>query len=177
MSRRAARNTGSRDQAAAGDGRRFPSDGFALGYRPALDGVRCLAIVGVLAQHGRVPVFQGAGKIGVTLFFVLSGFLITRLLVEEANTTGRIDLRGFYTRRALRLFPALAAVVVISIAGSVATGKGLGGAQYTLLYVANIARAAGRAMPFLAHTWSLSLEEQFYVFWPVTLLVCLVVAR
>ncbi len=154
-----------------------PKDGFVLGRRPGLDGLRCVAIVAVLLEHGRVLPFEGGGKVGVTLFFVLSGFLITRLLVEEVDRTRGITFGAFYARRALRLFPALTVLLVISVGGSLLRGSGLGGAQYALFYVADIAKAAGEDMPYLAHTWSLSLEEQFYLLWPVTLGLGLVVLR
>jgi peptidoglycan/LPS O-acetylase OafA/YrhL len=82
-------------------------------HRPELDGLRGVAILAVLGAHTGVPGFaDGGGGAGVTPFFVLSGFLITSLLLAEREKSGRVDLRAFYVRRALRLFPALAAVLV-----------------------------------------------------------------
>src|SRR2546430_10459082 len=77
---------------------------FRLTYRPALDGLRGVAILGVFAHHAQVPYLRG-GVIGVDIFFVLSGFLITALLLQEADETGRISFPAFYIRRTLRLFP------------------------------------------------------------------------
>ena len=83
----------------------------SLGYQPALDGIRGLAILGVLMLHGdlwgSVPNFAPGGHLGVTVFFVLSGFLITSLLLGEHRKNGRIDMRAFYLRRAARLLPGL----------------------------------------------------------------------
>jgi peptidoglycan/LPS O-acetylase OafA/YrhL len=81
-------------------------------YRPELDGLRAVAVLTVMAAHSRVPGFsiEGGGA-GVTLFFVLSGYLITALLLAERDATTRIDLRAFYVRRSLRLFPALSALL------------------------------------------------------------------
>ena len=86
---------------------RLRSTGWRLGRRRGLDGFRGLAILLVVAAHAAIPGFRDAGVTGVTLFFVLSGFLITSLLVEERRESGRIDLRAFYRHRALRLLPAL----------------------------------------------------------------------
>src|SRR5689334_12138293 len=85
---------------------------WRLGHRPALDGLRGVAILAVIAAHLEVPGLRGGGITGVTLFFALSGFLITALLVEEVRDRGRLDFLGFYRRRALRLLPALIVVVV-----------------------------------------------------------------
>src|SRR4051812_38948271 len=86
---------------------------FVLGQRPALDGLRGLAIIAVLGIHVPVTLFQG-GFFGVDLFFVLSGFLITALLLQEHQHSGKIRLGRFYLRRGLRLLPAMLAVVLIS---------------------------------------------------------------
>src|ERR1700758_2910941 len=83
-------------------------------YRPGLDGLRALAIVGVLLYHAGVGWVPG-GLLGVDLFFVVSGFLITSLLIAELQNTGRIALRAFYRRRALRLLPALAVVLFVTV--------------------------------------------------------------
>jgi peptidoglycan/LPS O-acetylase OafA/YrhL len=150
-----------------------------LGYRPALDGVRGIAIAIVVAFHAfGWPV---AGTLGVDLFFVLSGFLITTLLLEEYERSGRIGTRAFYVRRARRLLPALFALLVpfllIALSAVVFRGSlpsslllGLGGA---LTYTSNIVVAADpSAVPAaLIHLWSLGAEEQFYIVWPLLLVV------
>ena len=137
---------------------------WRLGYRPALDGLRGIAVLLVMASHADLPGFRLGGGTGVTMFFVLSGFLITALLVEEQSDTGRVNLRAFYRRRLFRLLPAL----VVFLAGALAMGWGTGDhATAALLYVANWVRAGGGNLGDLGHTWSLAIEEQFYVIWPV----------
>jgi peptidoglycan/LPS O-acetylase OafA/YrhL len=151
-------------------------------HRPELDGLRGIAIILVLGAHTRMPGFaDGGGGAGVTLFFVLSGYLITSLLLAERSKTGRVSLRAFYYRRALRLFPALA-VVLIAVALIVATGlmpenvRQLG-TDYrvvflgVLTYVSNWVAVAGWSLGVLGHTWSLAVEEQFYIIWPALLLI------
>ena len=144
-----------------------------LGYVPALDGLRAVAILGVLGVH----LFGlSGGFYGVDLFFVLSGFLITTLLLEEHDREGRVSLRAFYIRRARRLLPALGAVLVlIAVVGPLYYSPGLlASIVASGLYAANIVRGFGRS-DFLAatpaaHLWSLAQEEQFYVLWPIALL-------
>ncbi len=150
-----------------------------LGYRPALDGLRALAIVAVLLYHtgGLLP----GGTVGVDLFFVLSGFLITTLLLEEMSATGSLSLRGFYHRRVVRLLPALVVmlVVLLLLSALVATalhrslGKDLFGVVAGIGYFSNLAMTAEpttMSMPGeLRHLWSLAAEEQFYLVWPVVL--------
>jgi len=152
---------------------------FTLGHRKSLDGVRGLAIVFVLLSH--IPSFPlGGGFIGVDLFFVLSGFLITTLLLEEQRETGDIRLSAFYARRALRLLPALIAMLLVAIGLSARVDSAeeaaatRTGALMTLLYSANWFMAF-KAYPSweLQPTWSLSVEEQFYLLWPLLLLVLL----
>jgi len=135
-----------------------------------LDGLRALAIGLVLWQHSALPGLGRSGTVGVTLFFVLSGFLITRLLAEERATTGRISLRAFYWRRGLRLFPALA----LLLAAMAVLGVNV---IPTLLYAADFAMAAGQDLGPLDHTWSLAVEEQFYLVWPVLLIILLRLPR
>jgi peptidoglycan/LPS O-acetylase OafA/YrhL len=150
--------------------------GRVLGYRPALDGVRGLAIAMVVGFHAFG--WPRAGTLGVDLFFALSGFLITTLLLEERVTTGTISIRDFYGRRARRLLPALFVMLApyLLLAGlAVMAGRGtslliaIGGA---LTYTSNIIVAADpTAVPSsLIHLWSLGAEEQFYLIWPLLLL-------
>lgn len=163
-------------------------------HLPALDGLRALAVLSVMAYHLGWRGMSG-GFLGVDLFFVLSGFLITSLLVEERRTTGRIAFGSFWGRRARRLLPAaLAMLVGVSIAIVVlqrtATGVGeasvdhvafLGDGIATLLYVANwhaIVTHQSYFQAFLAaspikHTWSLAIEEQFYLVWPLVVALLL----
>jgi peptidoglycan/LPS O-acetylase OafA/YrhL len=155
-----------------------------LGYKPALDGLRGLAILGVLFRHAfHVPL---GGGFGVDLFFVLSGFLITTLLLEERERTGRISFREFYRRRALRLLPALVtmllAFVVVDLARAalerrsdvlVDGMRALGlSAFYTANFVAAFHRSALSHLP-IGQLWSLAEEEQFYLLWPLALIVLL----
>jgi peptidoglycan/LPS O-acetylase OafA/YrhL len=149
-----------------------------LGYRPALDGVRGLAIAIVVSFHAFG--WPRGGTLGVDLFFVLSGFLITRLLLEEHDANGTISIRRFYGRRARRLLPALFVLMVpflILAAVSAATTGSLRsplfvGVASTLTYTSNIVVAADpSAVPAgMIHLWSLAAEEQFYIVWPLLLL-------
>jgi len=153
---------------------------WRLGHRPALDGLRGLAVALVVAAHVTIP-YMGGGVIGVDIFFVLSGFLITALLLEEESGTGRVDLLAFYRRRALRLFPALALLLpVVAIAANVSpeidkTTAGLTtrAIPWVVGYAANWGRALGTQMGLFGHTWSLAIEEQFYLLWPFILLALL----
>ena len=147
---------------------------------PALDGIRAVAVAAVILYHFGLN-WAGGGYLGVDLFFVLSGFLITGLLVEERVASGGISLSRFYARRARRLFPALLLVLGAVVLYAAAGGPNLdpqalrGDVLSTLFYVANwhfIASNNPYFAPFatpspLEHTWSLAIEEQFYVVWPV----------
>ncbi|MGF7238356.1 MAG: acyltransferase family protein, partial [Frankia sp.] len=153
---------------------------------PALDGLRALAVLAVMAYHAGVSWLPG-GLLGVDLFFVLSGFLITGLLLSEWTTSGRIDLLRFWGRRARRLLPALLLVLlaVCAYARFVADPDDAGSlrvdALSTLGYVANWRFALSHQSYFaqltppspLLHTWSLAVEEQFYVIWPLVVLALL----
>jgi peptidoglycan/LPS O-acetylase OafA/YrhL len=150
-----------------------------LGYVPALDGMRGFAVFAVMLFHANMPFMKG-GFIGVDVFFVLSGFLITSLLIREFNRQQRIDLRNFYLRRVLRLGPALVLFLVsfASISALVLDAdKGRSNLVDTLIalfYFSNWAWAFQIHPPnFLAHTWSLSIEEQFYILWPILLIALL----
>ena len=157
----------------------------SLGYLPALDGLRALAVLGVLLCHAQVSWAPG-GFLGVDAFFVLSGFLITSLLVDEWRKHERIDLRAFWARRARRLLPALVLVVIavgayaLFVARPDELDRIRGDAFGSLLYVANWRQLfessyfAQLATPSpLRHTWSLGIEEQWYLVWPLALLLAL----
>jgi peptidoglycan/LPS O-acetylase OafA/YrhL len=148
-----------------------PSD-WRLGYRPALDGLRGIAVLLVLAQHALVPGFARSGTVGVTMFFVLSGFLITTLLLEERER-GRINLGAFYLRRARRLLPALVLFLVVMAV----IGVGADMIAASAFYYANWLHIARDGMEPLGHVWSLSVEEQFYILWPLVLIVLSPTAR
>ena len=150
----------------------------SLGYLPALDGLRALAVLMVMAFHGGLGWARG-GFLGVDVFLVLSGFLISRLLLEERAGRGRISFSRFYARRALRLFPALGALLAVHLASALLwledpqRGWVLSDAWTCASYQLNWWRAfaprAGLALSPLDHTWSLAAEEQFYLVWPVAL--------
>ncbi len=150
--------------------------GAADPYRPALDGLRALAILLVIAYHDRL---LGGGFLGVQLFFVLSGYLITSILQREWEARGSVRLARFYGRRFLRLTPALVLFVLIAWAVThwlkpgLATGLEGRWALAALGYVSNLLIAFGREYPLgvVSITWSLALEEQFYLLWPATLVV------
>ena len=162
---------------------RYPA---SVRHRPELDGLRGIAILLVLFEHAGVPGFATGGTTGVTLFFVLSGYLITSLLLIEIEASGRIDLIAFYMRRALRLLPALYAVLLV-VAVFLLLGlwpkEALTGTNYAVVFVsvifyaANWVWIAGNYLNLLGHTWSLAVEEQFYIIWPVTLFVGLKLGR
>jgi peptidoglycan/LPS O-acetylase OafA/YrhL len=155
--------------------------------RPELDGLRGIAIILVLGAHTGVPGFaDGGGGAGVTLFFVLSGYLITSLLLAEKAKAGRVDLRAFYVRRGLRLLPALTAVlsvVAVLLLVGVVPQEATYGIDYRIVfigviaYVINWVAVAGQSIGLLGHTWSLAVEEQFYILWPTLLLAGLRLGR
>lgn len=157
---------------------------FELGYRPALDGVRGLAILLVLTVHTNHllgwSLLKG-GSIGVDIFFVLSGFLITCLLLEEWAGTGTVNLRHFYLRRCLRLVPALILLLIILLLFSDVLFSPQEAAQtrqtvpIALLYLTDFFASLSpeRVLGALRHTWSLAMEEHFYLLWPPLLLVLL----
>jgi peptidoglycan/LPS O-acetylase OafA/YrhL len=146
---------------------------FRLGHRPWLDGLRGVAVLMVLAFHfGFLP----GGSIGVDIFFVLSGFLITTILAEEWRDRGAIGLRRFYIRRALRLLPAFALLLAMFAAEipffadpAERTGA-LRELGVVACYVSNWPTLHNVGTGHLGHTWSLSVEEQFYLLWPIGLL-------
>ena len=149
-----------------------------LGYQPSLDGLRALSVTAVILYHAGVSWMPG-GFLGVEIFFVVSGFLITALLLEERSTNGVVDLRQFWIRRARRLLPALYLLLaVVSVASLLvyddAAGRLGGDVLAALAYVFNwwqifldesYFAQAGRP-PLLQHLWSLAVEEQFYLIFP-----------
>ena len=150
------------------------------GYHPGLDGVRAVAILLVLGQHAPTrPLIDGF--VGVTVFFCLSGYLITTLLVRELQT-GTIDVRAFYRRRAARLGPALVTVVAVTVVvlligrligrQDLSVGQIFAPAGAALTYTTSLFDWTGHffATDYFNYTWSLSVEEQFYLLWPFALL-------
>jgi peptidoglycan/LPS O-acetylase OafA/YrhL len=148
---------------------------FRLGYRPWLDGLRGTACLLVLFLHVLGPFVPG-GFIGVDIFFVLSGFLISSLLLEEWEKTGSLNLKHFYIRRVLRLLPALVLLLLFwcSYSALFLSSADFHSARkeavIALLGQANRYDVFGKmSCHFFVHTWSLSVEDKFYLFWPLVL--------
>jgi peptidoglycan/LPS O-acetylase OafA/YrhL len=158
----------------------------ASDFRPDIEGLRGVAILLVILYHAGVPGFTG-GFVGVDVFFVLSGYLITRLIAAEIEATGGLSFRQFYARRARRLLPAAALVTLATLAigrfvlapfeqHTIAeTALATAGYVSNLYFAANSLSyfAAGPEHNPLLHTWSLGVEEQFYLLWPVLTAVAL----
>ncbi|MGR4069996.1 acyltransferase family protein [Billgrantia sp. C5P2] len=160
-------------------------------YRPDIDGLRAIAVILVVAYHAGVPGF-GFGFIGVDVFFVISGYLITSLLLRELESTGSISLLSFYGRRVRRLMPAMVVVITASLVLGYILLTPIGQQQSlaesaiaSIAFFANyyfIATTGGYfdgptdQVPLL-HMWSLSVEEQFYAVWPVLLIVSVAIAK
>ena len=156
--------------------------GTASGYRAHLDGLRVVAVYLVVAFHARLNGFSG-GFIGVDVFFVLSGYLVTRLLLRDLDGSGSIRFRRFYARRFRRLLPAAAVVLLVSavlysvVASPVEVAEAEGGFRAAFLYVTNwyfISQSKDYFVADIATNpvlqfWSLAVEEQFYLVWPVLL--------
>ena len=124
----------------------------------------------VLLAHFRPGPFGHAGAVGVSVFFVLSGFLITTLLVEERQATGTVALRSFYERRAWRLLPAVTLLCALVATTSI-WHVGDGAVVTTLLYMSNWAALSGVDIHPFGHAWTLAVEEHFYLLWPLVLVV------
>src|SRR5215204_6186817 len=163
---------------AAGRGWR-PAGTRSLPYVPGLDGLRALAVIAVLLYHAGLPWIPG-GFLGVEVFFVISGYLITALLLAEWRRLGRVDLKAFWLGRARRLLPALYLVLVVTLAYAVVFLPGevaglRGDVLAALGYVTNWYLVLGHESYFeaigrpslLKHLWSLAVEEQFYLLWPL----------
>lgn len=145
-----------------------------LAYQPSLDGLRAVAVTAVVLTHV-VPAACPGGWIGVDLFFVLSGYLITRLLHAEVRRTGRIRYARFYMKRALRLMPAFLCLLLAAFAAALLSNDRRGNLESVAVaaaYLMNWNAAFGWVpQGFLSHTWSLAAEEQFYLLWPALLVV------
>ena len=186
-------------QLKTGRGKRFPrqplgAGSFAhqgetgdvrLSYLPGLDGLRAFAVIAVLLYHAELTWIRG-GFLGVEVFFVISGYLITTLLLTEWHQQGRINLVGFWLRRARRLLPALYLLLVVTLAFAVVFLPGevarlRDDALAAFAYVTNWYLILGEQSYFetvgrpslLQHLWSLAVEEQFYLLWPLLLTVAL----
>ena len=157
----------------------------SIPFRPDIEGLRALAVGLVIASHAELPFLRG-GFVGVDVFFVLSGYLITSLLMQEISSSGTVNFARFYARRARRLLPAAITMVLVVcgaeaiIMNPLAQFNTLKSALATVLYSSNFYFAhlqqqyfyqrSAAANPLL-HTWSLAVEEQFYLIWPVLLLL------
>lgn len=159
-----------------------------LTYRPEIDGLRAIAVIAVIVYHTNITMYGnqyfGGGFIGVDIFFVISGYLITSLILKELATTGTFSFINFYERRARRILPALLAVMIVSLpfawfyllpSSFIDFSKSI---LYSLGFSSNFyfhysgqlyGAESGLLKPFL-HTWSLSVEEQYYILFPIILL-------
>lgn len=155
-----------------GDGHKAES---AVAYRADLDGLRAIAVGLVILCHAKWPWVNNGGDAGVTAFFVLSGYLITNVLVNQRVRRGRIDILAFYRRRIVRLAPALLGLLAFTLVFGLAFGWGSSHWRVGLLscfaYVSNWIQVGGVSIDPLGHTWSLAIEEQFYLVWPALLIV------
>lgn len=159
-------------------------------FRPDVEGMRAVAVVLVLLYHAFGAPFTG-GFVGVDVFFVISGFVITDVLLRERSDRGRISIPGFYARRVRRILPAATLVIVSTVAaayrwlGFIAGNQIAEDGKWAAAFVANIRFALlgtdyfGEQLPPspLQHMWSLGVEEQFYVVWPALFLVMVLVGR
>ena len=155
------------------------SEETRMGYQPALDGLRALSVIAVILYHAGVHWIPG-GFIGVEVFFVVSGFLITSLLIDEQHVSGKVSLKQFWIRRARRLLPALftmliAALVAVTFFAKDSApdfrrdvGPALGYfSNWWQIYFVDTPYFAANSLPMLRHLWSLAVEEQWYVLWPI----------
>ncbi|MCH7231403.1 acyltransferase [Glycomyces sp. L485] len=161
-----------------------------IGFRPDIQGLRAVAVMLVLASHAGLPFTEG-GYVGVDVFFVLSGFLITSLLVKEVFDTGKISIAGFYARRARRILPAASAVTIVTVAAAwlwfpvTRLEEVMRDALAVIAYYINYRFVAQSTeylnadqmpSPFQQY-WSLAVEEQFYLVWPLLLIALLLAVR
>jgi len=159
-------------------------------FRPDVEGLRAVAVLLVVLYHVGIP-HLGGGYVGVDVFFVISGYVITGLLLRERTATGRTSLLAFYGRRARRIIPAAALVIVVSVLatrlllGVVATSQVVGDARWASVFLANFHFTATGTDYFLSQRppsplqsfWSLAVEEQFYVVYPTIFLLVATVGR
>lgn len=158
-------------------------------FRPDIEGLRAIAVLLVVLDHAGVPALRG-GYVGVDVFFVVSGFLITGLLLKEADR-GRISILGFYARRARRILPAASLVLAVTVVSSFVLIGGTSAArtaedgQWAALFASNF-RAISQGTDYwasdlppspLQHYWSLAIEEQFYLFWPASMIAVAAIGR
>jgi peptidoglycan/LPS O-acetylase OafA/YrhL/lysophospholipase L1-like esterase len=170
----------------------FPGANRRSGYIPpipALDGIRAIAVIAVLLYHADL-LWAPGGFLGVEVFFVLSGFLITALLWSELTATGGLGFRGFWFRRARRLLPALFGLLLVTLAafligwpheiasirGDVAAAFSYSSNWYLIAVKRSYFQSVGRPSPF-GHLWSLAIEEQFYLLWPILLVLLFKLVR
>ena len=153
-------------------------------FRGDIQGLRAVAVLSVLVFHAGVTALPG-GFVGVDVFFVISGFLITGLLLKEVDRTGRVGLAEFYARRARRILPAALAVIVLTVAagllvypvsewtrlGSVAVASALSVVNWLFARESTDYFAQEEAASPFQHYWSLAVEEQFYLVWPLLLIL------
>ena len=155
------------------------SEETRMGYQPALDGLRALSVIAVMLYHAGVHWIPG-GFIGVEVFFVVSGFLITSLLIDEQQVSGKVSLKQFWIRRARRLLPALFTMLVVALVAVTFfakdsapdfrrdVGPALGYfSNWWQIYFVETPYFAANSLPMLRHLWSLAVEEQWYVLWPI----------
>ena len=162
-----------------------------LNYRPEIDGLRAIVVFAVILYHADITLFGynffKGGYIGVDVFFVISGYLITSFILKELETSGRFSFLNFYERRARRILPALFTVMLVFLpfawihllpADFINFSKSI---LYSIGFTSNLffwreglqyGAETGLSIPFL-HTWSLSVEEQFYIFFPIALILCI----
>ena len=154
-----------------------PAD-YPLGYVASLDGIRGFLAVGVMAAHTDLWLLSGAA-VRMDVFFAMSGFLITSLLINDYRRNGRISLKKFYLRRSMRFYPALTTMVVLFTITcwffSSEFSTCLAEAGWTFFYLMDYAIGFNGtvAHPYLPYTWSLAVEEQFYLLWPITFILVL----
>ena len=152
-------------------------------YIPAVDGLRALGVLTVLFYHLRLP-FAKSGLLGVTVFFVLSGYLVTRILLTEADTTGRVDMKEFWKRRGRRIMPVMIAMILVmtivyAIRDPFLLNKLTNAPVPSILIfnnwwqlIQNVSYFAAQGAPSpLTHYWSLAIEGQFYLIWPLVIVL------
>ena len=155
------------------------SEETRMGYQPALDGLRALSVMAVILYHAGIHWIPG-GFIGVEVFFVVSGFLITSLLIDEQHVSGKVSLKQFWIRRARRLLPALFTMLVVALVAVTFFAKDSAAdfrrdvmpalayfSNWWQIYFVETPYFAANSLPMLRHLWSLAVEEQWYVLWPI----------